>query len=88
MKSAMGQGFMKLGSRYGEVGYFVVKFDCEGCEYSLLTLPRDIISYGDEHVMEVHGTPSPIIDKLSECGFKVNVVFPGTYSIIHFHKKL
>ncbi len=38
--------------------------------------------------MEVHGTPSPIIDKLSECGFKVNVVFPGTYSIIHFHKKL
>lgn len=36
MKSAVGQGFMRLGSRCGEVGYFVVRFDCEGCEYSYL----------------------------------------------------
>ena len=72
---------------YNEVGGFVVKLDCEGCEYSLLTLPCNVIKYADEYVMEVHGAPSPIVDKLNECGFEMSVVSRGTYSIIHFRNK-
>ncbi|WP_054856737.1 FkbM family methyltransferase [Vulcanisaeta sp. JCM 16159] len=78
----------EFGRVYDEVGNFVVKFNCEGCEYSILTLPCDIISHADEYVMEVHGAPSPIKDKLSRCGFDMNVVSSGTYSIIHFRKAL
>ena len=74
---------------YNEVGSFVVKLDldCECYEYSLLTLPCNVIKYADEYVMEIHGVPPPIIDKLSEYGFKMSVISRGTYSIIHFRNK-
>ena len=36
---------------YNEVGSFVVKLDCESCEYSLLTLPCNVIKYADEYIM-------------------------------------
>ncbi|MEM3974935.1 MAG: FkbM family methyltransferase [Desulfurococcaceae archaeon] len=48
----------------------LVKMDCEGCEYSLLSLYADDLRLANQYVVEIHGSETPIIDKMSESGFK------------------
>jgi len=48
----------------------LVKMDCEGCEYSLLNLPAEDIRLANQYVIEIHGPENPIIDKMSESGYK------------------
>ncbi len=58
-----------------EVGdNFVVKMDCEGCEYSLLTVPCEVLRLARQYVIEVHGALTPLIYKFINCGFKYEVV--------------
>ena len=58
-----------------EVGSdFVAKINCEGCEYSLLTVPCEVLRLAKQYVIEVHGSLVPLIDKLTRCGFKYEVV--------------
>ncbi|MEM2781067.1 MAG: FkbM family methyltransferase [Candidatus Bathyarchaeia archaeon] len=52
----------------------LVKMDCEGCEYSLLKLEKEIVKLSKQYVIEVHGPESPIIDKMSVCGYRVKFV--------------
>jgi len=52
----------------------LVKMDCEGCEYSLLNLPAEDIRLVDQYVIEVHGSESPIVDKMSESGYKHKLI--------------
>lgn len=33
----------------------VAKLDCEGCEWSLLTTPCDVVRHVEEYVIEIHG---------------------------------
>ena len=59
-----------------EIGYdFVVKMDCEGCEYSLLTVPCEVLRLAMQYVIEIHGVAlTPLIDKFTKCGFKYEVI--------------
>ena len=58
-----------------EIGYdFVVKMDCEGCEYSLLTVPCDVLRLAAQYVIEIHGALTPLIDKFTKCGFRYEVI--------------
>ncbi|MEM3961364.1 MAG: FkbM family methyltransferase [Sulfolobales archaeon] len=48
----------------------LVKMDCEGCEYSLLNLSAEDLKLASQYIIEIHGVETPIIDKMSESGFK------------------
>lgn len=48
----------------------LVKMDCEGCEYSLLSLPTGDIKLAKQYIIEVHGAEGPIIDRMTECGYR------------------
>lgn len=52
----------------------LVKMDCEGCEYSLLSLRAEDLRLSSQYIVEVHGTETPIEDKMSECGFKHKLI--------------
>ncbi|BBL45433.1 FkbM family methyltransferase [Nanobdella aerobiophila] len=56
---------------YNKEGEFVAKIDCEGCEYSLLCLPDNILKYSKEYVIEIHGSPQLLISKFLRNGYKV-----------------
>lgn len=47
----------------------VVKMDCEGCEWSLLTLPCPTIRKAEEYAIEIHGPEPPLVRKLEKCGY-------------------
>jgi FkbM family methyltransferase len=47
----------------------VVKMDCEGCEWSLLTTPCAVIKKAEEYAIEIHGPEPPLVRKMEKCGF-------------------
>ncbi len=49
----------------------IAKFDCEGCEYSLLSVPCDIIRRVPEYVIEYHHGLDKLREKFEKCGFRV-----------------
>jgi len=52
----------------------VVKMDCEGCEYvAILNPPNSLFSRIDEIILEYHGNPTPLVERLRQVGFKVKV---------------
>jgi len=60
-----------LNEVFGKEGRIdLVKMDCEGCEYSLLSLPAEDLRLANQYVVEIHGSETPIIDKMSESSFK------------------
>jgi hypothetical protein len=59
---------------YNKEGEFVTKMDCEGCEYSLLCLPDDILKYSREYIIEIHGSPQTIISKFLRNGYKMEII--------------
>jgi len=52
----------------------LVKMDCEGCEYSLINLPDDGIRLAKQYIIEIHGSETPIIDKMMKSGYKTKFV--------------
>lgn len=52
----------------------LVKMDCEGCEYSLLKLEKEIVKLSKQYIIEIHGTEIPILDKMSVCGYGAKFV--------------
>ena len=52
----------------------LVKMDCEGCEYSLINLPDDDIRLAKQYIIEIHGSETPIIDKMMKSGYKTKFV--------------
>ena len=67
----------------------VVKMDCEGCEWSLLTLPCPTIRKAEEYAIEIHGTEPPLVRKLEKCGYvaKPVVKFSSFLSVWHFRRR-
>lgn len=51
-----------------------VKMDCEGCEYSLLVEPCNTLTRATQYVVEIHGSPTILIDKMNECGYRAELV--------------
>ncbi|ADD08084.1 FkbM family methyltransferase [Candidatus Aciduliprofundum boonei] len=49
----------------------IAKFDCEGCEYSLLSVPCEILRNVPRYVIEYHRGFESLKNKFEECGFKV-----------------
>jgi len=57
-------------ARVGPV--FLLKMDCEGCEYpALLSLPTQTLRTIEHVFMEYHDSPEPLRHKLEESGFAV-----------------
>ncbi|MEB3797316.1 MAG: FkbM family methyltransferase [Caldisphaeraceae archaeon] len=54
----------------GEGHYDLAKIDCEGCEYYLLKADCNSLKSVERYVIEVHGTPTPLISKFRNCGLK------------------
>jgi FkbM family methyltransferase len=67
----------------------VVKMDCEGCEWSLLTTPCAVIKRAEEYAIEIHGAEPPLVRKLERCGFsaKLHDRLASWLSIWHFKAK-
>jgi FkbM family methyltransferase len=67
----------------------VVKMDCEGCEWSLLSIPCDVIKRAEEYAIEIHGPEPLIVRKLEKCGFlaKLCTRLAPQISIWHFKMK-
>jgi FkbM family methyltransferase len=59
-----------LGVREAEGEITLVKMDCEGCEYSLLTADRNALKIPEHYLIEIHGAPEPIIHLLAGLGYK------------------
>ncbi|MEM4965104.1 MAG: FkbM family methyltransferase, partial [Pyrobaculum sp.] len=69
-----------------EGGLDLVKMDCEGCEYALIATPCEIIRLAREYVVEIHGTPTPLIHHISKCGYdaKLLVGFTDVLNVYRF----
>lgn len=48
--------------------------DCEGCEYSLLNISSEDIKLAKQYIIEIHGSEIPIIDKMSENGYRYRFI--------------
>ncbi|MGC9133367.1 MAG: FkbM family methyltransferase [Nanopusillaceae archaeon] len=59
---------------YNKEEEFVTKMDCEGCEYSLLCLPDEVLKYSREYIIEIHGSPQVLISKFLRNGYKMKIV--------------
>jgi hypothetical protein len=64
----------------------VVKIDCEGCEWALLTLTCQEIRRAEEYAIEIHGPEPLLVRKLEKCGFRAERIgiFGPMVSIWHF----
>ncbi len=68
----------------------VVKMDCEGCEWALLTLTCQEIRRAEEYAIEIHGSEPPLVRKLEKCGFQSRLIpssnLAPMWSIRHFKR--
>lgn len=67
----------------------IAKVDCEGCEYSLLSVPDEIISKVPLWIVEIHGAPLPLVYKFKRAGFNMGVlksINGGLISVWRFTK--
>jgi len=54
-------------------GIDIAKFDCEGAEFFLCSIPNKILRQVPTYIMEVHGEPDPLVNKFNKAGFRVNL---------------
>ena len=66
----------------------VVKMDCEGCEYALLTTPCEVVRRAEEYVIEVHGPATPLVRKMEKCGYKSRLLEFRTPLLSTWHLRL
>ena len=52
----------------------IVKFDCEGCEYALLSLDCGTIRRVKTYIVEIHGAYMPLVDKMRWCGYDATMI--------------
>ncbi|MEM4898711.1 MAG: FkbM family methyltransferase, partial [Pyrobaculum sp.] len=57
-----------------EGGIDLVKMDCEGCEYALLTTPCEVVRLARQYIVEIHGAPTPLIHHMLKCGYGAEFV--------------
>jgi FkbM family methyltransferase len=66
----------------------VVKMDCEGCEWSLITTPCDVVRHVEEYVIEVHGPSTPVVRKMEKCGYRPMLLGHRTPLLSTWHFRL
>ncbi len=68
----------------------VVKMDCEGCEWALLTLTCQEIRRAEEYAIEIHGSEPLLVRKMEKCGFQSrripSSILGPMWSIRHFKR--
>ncbi|MEM3830448.1 MAG: FkbM family methyltransferase [Conexivisphaerales archaeon] len=70
----------------------LVKFDCEGCEYSLLHASDNSINQFKNYLIEIHinpkTSPKSLIEKMEKLGYKAILLdkIKGTYGLFYFKK--
>lgn len=77
-----------LGQVYSEENALnLVKMDCEGCEAVLLHASEETVKLAEQYLVEVHGRPSPIVERMLRLGYLANRVYetPAFY-VYHFRK--
>ncbi|MEM2444186.1 MAG: hypothetical protein QXK56_02935 [Sulfolobales archaeon] len=52
----------------------LIKIDCEGCEWVLLKTSDDYIRKSERYVMEIHGLPEALIERMRKAGYHVKHV--------------
>lgn len=64
----------------------LVKMDCEGCEFSLLTVPNSDVRLAKQYIIEVHGSENLILDKMAECGYEQKLIkrIADLVTVYHF----
>jgi hypothetical protein len=73
-------GTLKIISNKYNIDDDILKMDCEGCEYEvLLKEETEVIRKFKEVLIEYHGSPKLLENKLKEAGFTVTVEKPWTY---------
>jgi hypothetical protein len=77
----IGPNRVSLGQLLEQLPYPVLlKIDCEGCEFEAIeSLSAQSFEKLERLVIEYHGTPHQIQEKLSQFGFKVKVFSPWTH---------
>ncbi|MEM4898116.1 MAG: FkbM family methyltransferase [Pyrobaculum sp.] len=68
----LGDVLREIAETEGEID--LVKMDCEGCEYALLTTPCEVIRLARQYIVEIHGAPAPIVNHMSKCGYGTELV--------------
>ncbi|AGB04670.1 methyltransferase, FkbM family [Aciduliprofundum sp. MAR08-339] len=53
----------------------IAKFDCEGCEYSLLSVPCKVLRKVPRYVIEYHRGFLSLKKKFEKCGYKVKLLW-------------
>jgi len=65
----------------------VVKLDCEGCEWALLSLPCSVIRRAEEYAVEIHGPEPPLVRKMEKCGYLARRIAELTDLVYVWHFK-
>jgi FkbM family methyltransferase len=61
----------------------VVKMDCEGCEWALLTLTCQEIRKAEEYAIEIHGPEPLLVRKMEKCGFRAERIWRSNHILIY-----
>lgn len=64
------------------------KFDCEGAEKSLISVPKEILRKIDLYIIEAHGSEirRAMIEKFSNAGFRLIRSYGNDFQVLHFKK--
>jgi len=89
MATGLNTGDIKIRTKpIGDAIVDVVKMDCEGCEWALLTLTCQEIRRAGEYAIEIHGPEPLLVRKLEKCGFHARRIpssnLAPIWSIWHF----
>jgi hypothetical protein len=52
----------------------IAKFNCEGCEYSLLSVPNEILRRIPFYIIQYHSDPQFLFKKFKEAGFNCKII--------------
>ncbi len=48
----------------------LVKMDCEGCEWTILTTDVNTLAIPEEWIVEIHGFPAMLVHKMQKAGYR------------------
>ena len=84
----LGNILREIYEREGRIN--LVKMDCEGCEYSLLSLSCEDVKLAKQYIIEIHGSENPIIDKMMKCGYESKLIrkIANLIAIYHFTQNI
>ena len=84
MATGLNTGDIKIRTKpIGDAIVDVVKMDCEGCEWALLTLTCQEIRRAEEYAIEIHGPEPLLVRKMEKCGFRAERIWRSNHILIY-----